>query len=67
MRDAIVGEHITDATYLDGSFQRRARVAEVVRRNQPPGYTVGTLEEARVAFEKATGLTPDWDEPDIDP
>jgi hypothetical protein len=61
-RNAVVGEHIVDATTSTG---HSSRIAEPVNVAIARGYLLGTLEMARDAFEKATGLQPDWDAPPV--
>lgn len=59
LNKAAVGEHMVDVQNQYGSTNRKT----VVRLDpRPPGYTVGTLADARIAFCTATGLTVTWDD-----
>ena len=61
LTNAPVGEHIVD---VDVSFGVTVRKAQPHLKSRPPGYGVGTLDVAREAFEKATGLSVNWDKDD---
>lgn len=56
LRNAIVGEHLADG---GGGFGDR-RTARVIKKDRACGYSLGTLSAARMAFEKATGVSFDW-------
>jgi hypothetical protein len=57
LSDAMIGEHITDVPTPYGS----TRKAEPIKHpKRPPGYALGTLDAARVAFCVATGLRIEW-------
>ena len=43
------------------------RVAELIIHPQPPGYTLGTLDEARAAFGSWSRLEVEWDDPPCTP
>jgi len=58
---SMTGEHITN----DPSTDRR--IAQPVWKDRAPGYSLGTLADARNAFLKATGLTVKWPDEDPDP
>jgi hypothetical protein len=57
-RNVMVGEHLTDEADQGGSMRR---IAKPVRAPHPPGYSVGTLDNARAGFIAATGLTIEWE------
>lgn len=55
-RNVAVGEHITDVQSSFGT----TRAAAVVKHPKPPAYHLGTLEAAREAFTRNTGLPIEW-------
>ena len=59
--NSIVGEHLAD---IANGFGGTTRKAEPVKHPRPPGYHLGTLDDARAAFLEATRLNVDWQEPD---
>jgi hypothetical protein len=64
----VIGEHIAE---VENKFGGTKRTAELVRKDRPPSYRLGSLEAARTAFEAATRLTIQWegdhyDEPPVD-
>ena len=62
---SMVGEHIVDATTSGSNFSRRG--AEPVWKDRAHRYQVGSLDDARAAFLKATSLTVEWakDDPSL--
>ena len=58
MRNQATGEHMVDAVTTDG---RTSRIAKLIRPAAPHGYTIGTLDEARQAFVKFSGLDIEWE------
>jgi len=61
MRTQPVGEHLTDETVPAPSGSYTRRVARLIMHDHPHGYTVGTLDDARDAFEKWSHLDVEWD------
>jgi hypothetical protein len=59
-RNQPVGEHLTDVTTTQGHRSHTARVAKLILGQKPHGYRLGTLDSARRAFCKASGLVVDW-------
>ncbi len=57
-----VGEHIIDAPTPFGT----TRTAKPVIEPRPPGYHLGSLDDARIAFEAEAGLAVDWGGTDDD-
>jgi hypothetical protein len=57
LTDAPVGEHIADASSGSGT----TRQAQVLREARPYGFHLGSLDAARSAFTKATGLNVEWE------
>jgi Family of unknown function (DUF5906) len=57
MRNQAIGEHMVDAV-TDG---RTSRIAELVMHAFPHGYSIGAVEEARVAFSSFSGLDIEWE------
>lgn len=55
-RNPVVGEHVIH----DGGS--RHMVAELLNQNQAHGYSIGSLAEARKAFERLTTLRIEWPE-----
>jgi hypothetical protein len=53
----VIGEHITEAST---GFGHTARVAEKIEKDNPMGYRLGVLTEAREAFTRAIGVQTDW-------
>jgi hypothetical protein len=62
-RNAVVGEHITDVTI--NPYGDTTRKAALIEKKRATGYSIGTLQQARDAFQDATKLTIEWeaDEP----
>jgi hypothetical protein len=58
-RNAVVGEHITDATT---GFGNTSRQCALVRKDRATGYKLRTLQQARAAFFDATNLPVEWEE-----
>jgi hypothetical protein len=58
IRNAIVGEHLTEEANLHGGISRKAKP---VRQDRACGYDVGSIETARQGFSAVTGLQVDWD------
>ncbi len=56
-RNGVVGEHVIEEV----EYGRRERKTALVRQDRPTGYDFGTLDAARAAFIKATGLSVTWD------
>jgi hypothetical protein len=58
-----MGEHMVEAEHArrfqGDSISHHGRVAEVIL-GHAYGYDLGSLDEARAAFCKATKLNPDW-------
>ena len=63
-RNVIVGEHMTEVE--TGVYGGTARKAKPIIHPHAYGFTVGTLDQARVAFCGHTGLTFEWDCADND-
>ena len=57
---SVVGEHITDAETTTNAGTHKHTVRELVYRDRAYGYHIGTLDEARATFIKATGLSVEW-------
>ncbi|WP_284946730.1 primase-helicase family protein [Acidisoma cladoniae] len=57
-RNLPVGEHITDEV---GRFGEVSRSAKPIGHPRPPAYSTGSLSDARLCFEEATGLTIEWE------
>jgi phage/plasmid-associated DNA primase len=57
MRNQATGEHMVD-TMTDG---RPRRVAELIMRAKPYGYSIGALDEARLSFSSKCGLAIEWE------
>jgi hypothetical protein len=56
---------------VETSYGGTKRTADLVRKDRPPSYRLGSLDAARKAFEAATGLTIQWEgdhdeEPSLD-
>jgi hypothetical protein len=60
LSNAVIGEHMTDAEETSMHGKRSVRTAELVKQPRPWGYVLGTLENARTAFAKATSLDGGW-------
>jgi hypothetical protein len=58
-----VGEHIVDEPNLYGSSHR---IAKVIYGDRPHGYSIGELEIAREAFDRAIGAKTDWGDAEAD-
>jgi hypothetical protein len=63
-RNVIVGEHMTEVETTP--YGGTARKAKPIIHPHAYAFTVGTLDQARVAFCKHTGLTFEWDCADND-
>jgi Family of unknown function (DUF5906)/Primase C terminal 2 (PriCT-2) len=57
-RNGIVGEHITDVP--SGPYGDTRRAGQVIKQPMATGYHLGTLEDARNAFQDDTKLTIEW-------
>jgi len=62
-RKQAVGEHLVEATTTTtpGGSSYSGRVAELIMQDNPRGYTLGKLEDARAAFGRWSGLEVKWD------
>lgn len=56
-RNAVMGEAIQD---VENPYGGTTRKAVLVRKERATGYSIGSLAEARAAFNTATKLQPDW-------
>ena len=68
----VTGEHMVDAatttTATSGQqFTHYGRIPELIKHERAHSYDLGTLDEARDVFTKATKLSIDWgkDDPEI--
>ncbi len=55
LKDAPTGEHITEVENPPGS-SRMTRAAELIMKDRPHGYLLGTLPAAKTAFETKTRI-----------
>jgi Family of unknown function (DUF5906)/Primase C terminal 2 (PriCT-2) len=62
--DAYVGEHLVDEFNGVGGTQRKAKP---ITKARPPAFALGTIEGARDAFSKVTGLAIEWEAEDGEP
>ena len=60
--NAVVGEHIIDVP--SGPWGGIARKAVPIVKKRTTGYSIGTLQQARDAFQDATKLAVEWEEAD---
>jgi hypothetical protein len=56
----VTGEEIADVPTGAGS-DHTTRKARLIEKDRPPGYRLGSLNNARSVFEKATKLPFDWE------
>jgi hypothetical protein len=57
-RNAVIGERIADV--VRNQYGDTSRKAELIKQDRATGYQLGTLDQARADFSKATGLAPTW-------